>query len=190
MTHEMIFAGFGGQGVLLAGQLLTYAGMIAGDQISWMPAYGPEMRGGTASCSVIVSDKLIGSPVVTKPNVLVAFNQPSVDRFVGDVKPGGIVVVNSSLCDKKVERDDVQVYYVPMNEMATEMGNARALNMIALGAAVGATDVVQLEAVQAAFAKKFGHKPGIVESNLQAVARGIQAVGREIQTMGRQVVNL
>jgi len=187
--QEMIFAGFGGQGVLLAGQLLTYAGMIAGRQISWIPAYGPEMRGGTASCSVIISDNLIGSPIVTKPNVLIAFNQPSLDRFVGDVKSGGIVIVNSSLCDKKVEREDVQVYYVPMNAMATEMGNDRALNMIALGTAVGATAVVQVEAVQAAFMKKFGHKPGVVESNMQAVVRGIQAVGGSIPAMDRQVVN-
>lgn len=176
MTHEMLFAGFGGQGVLLAGQLMTYAGMIAGEQISWMPAYGPEMRGGTASCSVIVSDKLIGSPVVTKPNVLVAFNKPSLERFIGTVKPGGVVIVNTSLCDEPIIRQDVQVFSVPMNDIATDMGNARALNMIALGAVVAATKAVPLAAVEQAFVKRFGNKPGVVEANMQAVHAGIDCV--------------
>ena len=179
MTHEMLFAGFGGQGVLLAGQLMTYAGMIAGEQISWMPAYGPEMRGGTASCSVIVSDKLIGSPVVTKPNVLVAFNKPSLERFIGTVKPGGVVIVNTSLCDEPVNRQDVQVFSVPMNDIATDMGNARALNMIALGAVVAATKAVPLAAVEQAVVKRFGNKPGVVEDNMQAVHAGIDCVGKQ-----------
>ena len=179
MTHEMLFAGFGGQGVLLAGQLMTYAGMIAGEQISWMPAYGPEMRGGTASCSVIVSDKLIGSPVVTKPNVLVAFNKPSLERFIGDVKPQGIVIVNSSLCDEPVNRQDVQVFSVPLNDIAADMGNARALNMVALGTVVEATKAVPLAAVEQAFVKRFGNKPGVVEANMEAVHAGIDCVGKQ-----------
>ena len=176
MTHEMLFAGFGGQGVLLAGQLMTYAGMIAGKQISWMPAYGPEMRGGTASCSVIVSEKLIGSPVVTKPNVLVAFNKPSLERFIGTVKPGGVVIVNNSLCDEPVNRQDVQIFPVPLNDIAADMGSTRSLNMIALGAVIAATKAVPLTAVEQAFLKRFGNKPGVVEANMQAVQAGIDCV--------------
>ena len=187
MMHEMTFAGFGGQGVLLAGQLLTYAGLVAKKEISWMPAYGPEMRGGTASCAVIISDKLIGSPAVTKPDVLIAFNKPSLDRFAPNVKPNGLIIVNSSLCDEPVKREDVRVIYVPMNQLATELDNPRALNIIALGAVVGATDVVPLSALQTVFSKKFGHKPAVLDANMIALARGIKAAGAEIQSFGRTI---
>ena len=110
---NILFAGFGGQGVLFAGKVVAYAALIANKQLSWLPSYGPEMRGGTANCSVCVSDEAIGSPLVTNPNVFIAMNLPSFDKFINAVEPGGVVIVDSSLIDKKVERDDVTVYYVP-----------------------------------------------------------------------------
>lgn len=177
MTHEVLFAGFGGQGVLLIGRLLTYAGMLAGKEVSWMPAYGPEMRGGTASCSVIISEEAIGSPVVMTPSVLVAMNKPSLDRFEPAMQPGGMVIVNRSLIDSPVKRTDVKVFYVPMNELALEVGNARQANIVALGALIGATGIVGLESMQDALTKNFGHKPGVVEANMQAIMRGIQFTG-------------
>lgn len=176
MTHEILCAGFGGQGVLLIGRLATYAGMLAGQAVSWMPAYGPEMRGGTASCSVIISDEAIGSPVVTQPTALVAMNKPSLHKFEDTVQPGGVIIVNQSLIDDTVTRDDVRVYYVPLNELALESGNARYANMIALGALIGTADMVPLAAVRETLVKNFAKKPEVVEPNMQAVMRGVQFV--------------
>jgi 2-oxoglutarate ferredoxin oxidoreductase subunit gamma len=176
MTNELLFAGFGGQGVLLIGRMLTYAGMLAGKEVSWIPSYGPEMRGGTASCSVIVSDEAIGSPVVTKPNVLVAMNKPSLDKFESAVQPGGVVIVNRSLIEEPVKRHDLQVYYVPLNELALEGGSLRHANMVALGALIGATDIVELDFLKNTFVKNFAKKPEAVELNMQAVRRGVEFV--------------
>ena len=176
MTHEVLCAGFGGQGVLLIGRLATYAGMMAGKEVSWMPAYGPEMRGGTASCSVIVSDEAVGSPVVTRPTALVAMNKPSLVRFETSIKPGGALIVNKSLIDGSAKRDDVNVYYVPLTELAQEVGNARYSNMVALGALIGATNLVPLEAVRETLTKNFASKSEVVEPNMQAVMRGVQFV--------------
>lgn len=130
---NILFAGFGGQGVLFAGKVVAYAALIANKQLSWMPSYGPEMRGGTANCSVCVSDEAIGSPLVTNPNVFIAMNLPSFDKFINAVEPGGIVIVDSSLIDKKVERDDVTVYYVPSTSLADENGVSGLSNMILIG---------------------------------------------------------
>lgn len=130
---NMLFAGFGGQGVLFAGKVAAYAGLIAGKEISWLPSYGPEMRGGTANCSVCVSDDPIGSPLVTNPNVLVAMNLPSLDKFINAVEPGGTVLIDSSLIDKKVTRDDVTVYYIPSSGLAEENGLKGLSNMILIG---------------------------------------------------------
>lgn len=176
MTHEVLCAGFGGQGVLLIGRLVTYAGMLAGKEVSWMPAYGPEMRGGTASCSVIVSDEAVGSPVVTRPTALVAMNKPSLDKFEPTVQSGGVVIVNKSLIEDSATRGDLNVYYVPLNELALEAGNARYANMIALGALIGATDMVSLDAVRDTLVKNFSKKPEVVEPNMQAVMRGVKFV--------------
>lgn len=130
---NMVFAGFGGQGVLFAGKVAAYAGLIAGKEISWLPSYGPEMRGGTANCSVCVSDEPIGSPLVTNPNVLVAMNLPSLDKFIDTVEPGGYVFIDSTLIDKKVTRQDVTVFYVNASQLA-EQENLRGLsNMILVG---------------------------------------------------------
>jgi len=160
MTHEVLCAGFGGQGVLLIGRLVTYAGMLAGKEVSWMPAYGPEMRGGTASCSVIISDEAVGSPVVTRPTALVAMNKTSLHKFESSVQPGGVIIVNKSLIEDAVMRDDVSVYYVPLNELALDAGNVRYANMIALGALIGAANMVPLNAVRETLAKSFAKKNG------------------------------
>lgn len=110
---NIVFAGFGGQGILFAGKVVAYAGLIEGRELSWLPSYGPEMRGGTANCSICLSDEPIGSPLVTNPNVLIARNRPSLDKFVNEVEPGGTILLDSSLIDERVERDDVTVFYVP-----------------------------------------------------------------------------
>ena len=130
---NILFAGFGGQGVLFAGKVVAYAALIANKQLSWLPSYGPEMRGGTANCSVCVSDEAIGSPLVTNPTVLIAMNRPSFDKFINAVEPGGVVIVDSSLIDEKVERDDVTVYYVPSSSLAEENGLSGLSNMILVG---------------------------------------------------------
>ena len=130
---NILFAGFGGQGVLFAGKVVVNAALIANKQLSWLPSYGPEMRGGTANCSVCVSDEAIGSPLVTNPNVLIAMNRPSFDKFINAVEPGGVVLVDSSLIDEKVERDDVTVYYVPATKLADENGLSGLANMILVG---------------------------------------------------------
>ena len=130
---NMIFAGFGGQGVLFAGKVVAYAGLIEGRELSWLPSYGPEMRGGTANCSICLSDEPIGSPLVTNPNVLVAMNRPSLDKFIGDVEEGGVVILDSSLIDVKVEREDVSVHYVPASSLAEENGLKGLANIILVG---------------------------------------------------------
>lgn len=174
MTNEIVFAGFGGQGILLIGRLLTYAGMLAGKEVSWLPAYGPEMRGGTASCSVIISEEAVGSPIVARPSALVAMNKPSLDRFAPAVQAGGTIIINQSLIETTVDRADVKAYAVPLNDLAQECGNARFANMIALGALIGATGMVSLDSIQSAFAKNFAKKPEMIELNMQAVLRGVK----------------
>ena len=130
---NMVFAGFGGQGVLFAGKVVAYAGLIEGRELSWLPSYGPEMRGGTANCSVCLSDEAIGSPLVTNPNVLVAMNRPSLEKFVNEVEPGGVILLDSSLIDVQVERDDVTTYYVPSSTLAEENGLKGLANIILVG---------------------------------------------------------
>lgn len=147
MIQKVIFAGFGGQGVLFAGKTLAYAGMDNDLQISWLPSYGPEMRGGTANCSVILSDDPIGSPVITQPDILIAMNKPSLEKFENAVASGGLIVLDSFLIDKKVERDDVEVIYIPAKQLAEENGNANLGNMIMLGAALRREGMLSLEAV-------------------------------------------
>ncbi len=176
MTNEVVFAGFGGQGVLLAGKLLAYAGMLDGKEVSWIPAYGPEMRGGTASCSVIISNAGIGSPMVTAPSILVAMNKPSLNKFESKVKSGGVIIVNSSLIDQQVQREDVSAYYVPFNDIALKLGNAKFINMIAIGALLGAVDMVQRDSLEKAFAKNFAKKPEMVGANIEAVECGRKVV--------------
>jgi len=178
MIHEMIMAGFGGQGVMLMGQLLTYAGMLDNKQVSWIPSYGPEMRGGTANCSVIISDEPIGSPIVTEPTLVVAMNLPSMDKFESALQPGGVLIVNSSLIKREAKRDDIKVIKVPANDMAADLGNIKTANMVIVGVLIGATGIVPEETVLKAIAKMFAQKPELLEINKQAIQRGRQFIQR------------
>ncbi len=147
MQEEVIISGFGGQGALFAGQLLAYAAMDQGLFVTWIPSYGPEMRGGKARCTVVVSDQEIGAPLVRRPSAAVVLNIPSMEAFEPSVKPGGVLVVNSSMVPDQSEREDIEVIYAPASDMATEIGNVRMANVVCLGALLQATRVVSLDAV-------------------------------------------
>lgn len=177
MLEQNIFAGFGGQGVLLMGQLLAYAGMLENKEVSWLPSYGPEMRGGTANCSVVISDEPVASPVVTKASAVVAMNRPSLDKFEDAVLPGGMLFINSSIIDKKPARTDINVYYVPCNEIAEELGNNRVANMVMLGAYIEKTKCVDFESVLDALLHKLGErKAHLIPLNRDALNRGADTV--------------
>ena len=133
MTHQFLIAGFGGQGLLFAGKFIVNKGMLEGREVTWLPSYGPEMRGGTANCSVIVSDDPVGSPIVDHPDVLMVMNRPSLDKYEAAVQPGGMIFVDSTLIDRKVERADVTTFYVPATAMASESGITTLANMILTG---------------------------------------------------------
>ena len=139
---QILIAGFGGQGVLFAGKFLAYKGLVQDKQVSWLPSYGPEMRGGTANCSVVLSDTPVGSPIITNPDVLVAMNLPSLQKFVDSVVPGGKIFVDSTLIDAKVERADVEVFYIPATQMAKDAGFATLANMILMGKVMKECDAV------------------------------------------------
>jgi 2-oxoglutarate ferredoxin oxidoreductase subunit gamma len=173
MTHEIIIAGFGGQGVLLMGQLITYAGMTEGKNVSWLPSYGPEMRGGTTNCRVIVSDDPVGSPIVTEADSVLVFNRPSLDKFESFLKPGGNLFVNSSLIDKKASRDDVRAFYIPANDTALRLGNVKVTNLVMLGAFIAAVGIVKKESIIKAVEKAFGEKKAnLIAINEQAYDEG------------------
>jgi len=172
MQNDVIMAGFGGQGILLIGKMLAYAGMHEGKEVSWLPSYGPEMRGGTANCTVVISDRPVGSPVIRSPRAVVAMNLPSLDKFEPDVRPGGLLLINSSLINRKSTRDDVTVIEIPANEIANELGNRRGANMVALGAYLGATDAVSLDGVIEVVRETFAAKPGVIDVNITAMRRG------------------
>jgi 2-oxoglutarate ferredoxin oxidoreductase subunit gamma len=178
MEHSVIIAGFGGQGVILAGKILAQAGMDQGLEVTWLPSYGPEMRGGTANCTVVLSEELVGSPIVDAPTALIAMNLPSLDKFEPIVAKDGTIVVNRSLVERAVGREDVRVASVPLNELAAKLGSARAINMVALGAYIKATGVVPLEAMNAAMTKMLtmDGKGKFVSMNEQALKEGYNAV--------------
>ena len=147
IDYKIIIAGFGGQGLLFSGKVLAYAGLAEDRQLSWLPSYGPEMRGGTANCTVILSDEPIGSPIVDHPNVVMVMNNPSLDKYENMVAPGGKLFIDSSLITRKVERDDIDVYYIPATQLAKEMEAPALANMILLGALVKATGCVSGESL-------------------------------------------
>ena len=175
MRHEVMFAGFGGQGIMLIGQMLAYAGMNEGKQAVWLPSYGPEMRGGTAYCIVQVSDSPIGSPVVANPFNAVVMNRPSLEKFGPLVKKGGHLLVNSSLIHVKSDRTDIDVLYVPCNEVANDEGSPKSANMVMLGALVGRTGVVEPKSIEGMIEYQFGKKGKreLVEINLRVFHRGM-----------------
>jgi 2-oxoglutarate ferredoxin oxidoreductase subunit gamma len=177
MEERVIMAGFGGQGVMSMGQLLTYAGMIENKNVSWLPSYGPEMRGGTANCNVMVSDEPVGSPIVTEATCAIVMNRPSLDKFEKDIVKGGNLLINSSLIDKKAERDDINIYYIPANDIAVELGNTKVANMVMLGAFLEITKAVKFESVIEAFKKVFGEsKAHLIPLNQKALEKGAEAV--------------
>jgi 2-oxoglutarate ferredoxin oxidoreductase subunit gamma len=174
MQNDVIMAGFGGQGILLIGKMLAYAGMHEGKEVSWLPSYGPEMRGGTCNCTVVISDRPVGSPVIQSPRAVVAMNLPSLEKFEPDMRPGGFLVINTSLINRGATRDDVEVIEIPANTIAQELGNPRGANMVALGAYVGATDAVSLEEVEAVVRQTFAAKPSVIDVNLEALRKGYE----------------
>ncbi len=153
MTREMLFAGFGGQGLLFSGKVVAYKGLIEDKNVSWLPSYGPEMRGGTANCSVIVSDDPVGAPIISNPDILVAMNLPSLDKYESEVKKGGIIFVDSSLIERKVTRDDIDVYYIPATRLAEENGAPTLANMILVGKLLKVIGEYDEEHVQKALGK-------------------------------------
>jgi 2-oxoglutarate ferredoxin oxidoreductase subunit gamma len=167
MTYEITLAGFGGQGILFLGKMIALAGMLEGKEVSWIPSYGPEMRGGTANCSVVVSDRRIGSPVVSHPNVLVAMNRPSLEKFEPKVQPAGFVLINKTLIEIPHTRHDVDVAYVEITGLAGELGNPRLANVVALGALIGRLPIVGRDAVLEGLKKELSGK----KAALRAVSR-------------------
>ena len=170
---QILLAGFGGQGVLFAGKFLAYKGMVQGKQLSWLPSYGPEMRGGTANCSVILSDTPVGSPIITNPDVLVAMNLPSLQKFVNAVVPGGKIILDSTLIDAKVERDDIEVFYVPATQLAKDAGFATLSKMILTGKVLKEIDVVSYEGNKETLESFIpAKKAGLIDMNCQALQTG------------------
>jgi 2-oxoglutarate ferredoxin oxidoreductase subunit gamma len=177
MHEEVIISGFGGQGALFAGQLLTYAGMDGDYQVTWIPSYGPEMRGGTANCTVILSDNPIGSPIIRRPTAAIVMNSPSMDKYEPLVKSGGVLVVNSTLVRARSKRDDITVLYVPANDLATELGNVKMSNVVLLGALLAAKPILSAEAVKQAMDDHIPERrKQIIEPNKRALDRGIEYV--------------
>lgn len=175
-THEIVIAGFGGQGVMLMGQLLAYAGMIEGKNVSWMPSYGPEMRGGTANCSVIISDEPIGAPIVSEATAVVAMNSPSLEKFEPIIKTDGMILLNSSLIEQAVKRSDITIYQLPVNDIANGLGNSKVANIVALGALIMATHAVSTTSVQQAFVKMFAKRPELLAVNHLALSTGAEKI--------------
>jgi len=178
MERSIIIAGFGGQGVILAGKILAQAGMDHGLEVTWLPSYGPEMRGGTANCTVVLSDDLVGSPIIDEATSLIAMNLPSLDKFEPTLASGATIIVNRSLIDTPVHRSDVKASYVDMNEIAREaVGNPRAINMIALGAYVKASGALPLQVVVDAMAHSMREsgKEKFIEMNERALQAGYDA---------------
>ena len=180
MTKEFIFAGFGGQGILFAGKLLAYKGLTDGKNVSWLPSYGPEMRGGTANCSVIVNDDPVASPLVDMADVIVAMNRPSLDKFESKVKPGGVLVINSSIIDRKAERDDIQVVYCDANRIAEAVNNPKGANVAILGAMLQKAPVVSDELMAEAILIELGErKKKFLPGNMAALAAGKEAAAQQ-----------
>ncbi len=178
MKTELICSGFGGQGALTIGKFLAKAGMAEGLNVTWLPSYGPEMRGGTANVSTVISKKPIASPLVTYPDILVALNQPSIDKFGPNIKAGGLLVANSDMCPKGIERDDITVIEAPLNKIAKEIGSMKVLNMIAIGIVIGKTGLIKYETLKndlTTFLKK--KNPELLKANLKAIKKGMEIVG-------------
>ena len=173
MTYETIFAGFGGQGILFAGKAIAYAGMIENKNVSHLPSYGPEMRGGTCNCHVIVSDEPVASPIIVEPTALIAMNAPSFDKFEDQLVPGAKAIIDSTLVEREAKRDDIDVYRVPATDMANKMGLPKLANMILVGKLVKETGMFTLEELIGAIKKLVpASKPELLENNIKTVEAG------------------
>jgi 2-oxoglutarate ferredoxin oxidoreductase subunit gamma len=175
MQNEVQFAGFGGQGIMLMGQIMAQAAMQQGYEVVWIPSYGPEMRGGTAYCTVVISDRPIGSPIIRNPKHLVAMNRPSLEKFAPSVKSGGTIFINSSIISIDAGRDDVNVVKVPIIEIAKELGNVKIANIIALAAFVSRSQVVDFELLRESVKAKFANKEKLIPLNMKALEEGQKA---------------
>lgn len=185
MEISIVVAGFGGQGVLFTGQILAYAGMDDKRNVTWIPSYGPEMRGGTANCTVIIADEPIGSPIVTNPDVALVFNQPSFDKYEPLVRENGLLVVNSAIVDATSERKDLEVVHVPANSIAeeTEGGSIKMLNMAMVGAMLARRSFLSLEAIEDTLHNHLpASKAHLVEGNIAVLRRGYEAAATRTAT--------
>lgn len=181
MHEEVIISGFGGQGALFAGQLLAYTGMDEGWHVTWIPSYGPEMRGGTAHCVVIISDDDIGSPVIRNPTICIVMNPPSMEKYEPLVKPGGLLVVNSTLVRTRSQRGDIEVVYVPANDLAAELGNVRMANVVLLGAMLGVREILPIEGIKRTLERHLpAERRRFIEPNKRALDRGVEYVREQI----------
>lgn len=173
MTTQILLSGFGGQGILFTGKFLAYKGLLADKNVSWLPSYGPEMRGGTASCSVIISDEEVGSPIISQPDVLIAMNLPSFEKFEPTVKAGGIVIADSSLIETKSARTDIDVYYIPATALASDMGKQSLANMIILGKLLSIMGEFDEENIKTVLSKVIPPKKAdMLEINMKAMQIG------------------
>ncbi|MBF0200897.1 MAG: 2-oxoacid:acceptor oxidoreductase family protein [Desulfamplus sp.] len=174
MQKEVMFAGFGGQGILLSAKLLAHAAMKQGFQVMWIPSYGPEMRGGTAYCTVVVSDRLIGSPIIKNPSHLVAMNRPSLEKFASVVKPDGVVLINSSLIPVRSGREDVQELIVPANEIAVGLGSVKCANIVAVSAFAARSGMVDVDILRECVKSEFASKAKLIPLNMDAFDQGLK----------------
>ncbi|MBE7044114.1 MAG: 2-oxoacid:ferredoxin oxidoreductase subunit gamma [Ruminococcaceae bacterium] len=173
MTTNIIIAGFGGQGILFAGKILAYAALLTGKHLSWLPSYGPEMRGGTANCHVIVSDEPVASPIINNPDVLIGMNKPSFDKFENTVVENGYIIIDSTLIDREIARSDVKAYAVPATKTATDAGKGNLANMVMLGALIKATGIFTLEEIRKGVEKTTpASKQHLVEVNMEMIQKG------------------
>jgi 2-oxoglutarate ferredoxin oxidoreductase subunit gamma len=175
MQSEVMFAGFGGQGILLIGKLLAHAAMEEGYEVAWIPSYGPEMRGGTAYCTVVIGTQPIGSPIIKNPTHLIAMNRPSLEKFAPVIKPGGVVLINLSLIPIDSGRKDVDELKVPAQDIATSVGNGKAANIVALAAFVARSKLVSIETLKHCIEVEFAKRPKLIPLNLKAMAEGVKA---------------
>ncbi|NPV78985.1 MAG: 2-oxoacid:acceptor oxidoreductase family protein [Firmicutes bacterium] len=173
MHEELIIAGFGGQGIMVMGQLLAFAGTLEGKMVSWIPSYGPEMRGGTANCSVIISSDEIASPIVTEADSLIVLNRPSLLRFESSLKPGGLILYDSSLIDEGPERSDIEIIALPANKIANDLGEIRVANMVLLGAYLAKTGVVSMQSIEDSLGKVLSsRRHHLIPLNKKALQQG------------------
>ena len=180
MQHATIFGGFGGQGLLFAGHVLAEAAVIEGRQVSWMPSYGPEMRGGTASCTVVIADRPIGSPIVDTADSVIALNPPSLARFESLLAAGGLLIVNTSLIEAEPRRRDVEVVSLPCSALARATGDDRFVSVVALGGLIARRPIVTAASIREALAVVVGDRPAVVAADIEAFERGQAAASSAV----------